>query len=515
MLGIVFLRESRYTASVKSNKKALTIPPFSQFRDSSWEEYITSKLAPLEKDASDYLKFWFHESGDEKTSYPNQGLLQTPFDFLTCTRTMMLSPEIMIKTLRLRQYILELFNHPERMVALKEVQKSKFVAPPRVSSRVMDSCEKEGLSLSISDLGVQVVGSTRERVGRADRLRVGPFVKLGKYARSPLVGSAMPDVYGSVSALSTMAQLHCLVGVPRNSVFHDVYRQIDLVKETFKALEESEVLFGRADRRWLLSQWKRNIMGVVETEEKKALFRAQMLYDVGVRTFRVYSPEPGLSVLATVKALRKAFDGDVEIFAGQVVDVEQAKALEDAGADGLYVGIGGGGRCITGVRSGSVIDWPQLVWNMRGVVNIPVVVEGGASDHIATTLGLGASGIGVSRIAGGGTIESPGGMMFCVDPEGKFFKPYGGEASARTKYLDKHMLPFGIPSFVEGETRKAQMAYFQYALPTLAFNIYSLTEDVILSLVFRASGSIREFHELDPSPLRRKTAVGEAMQNTH
>lgn len=491
------------------------IPSFSKFREPVWENYVLEKLSPFEANTSSYLKFWYHESGNETTSYPNQGLLQTPFDFLNCTQTMMLSPEVMIRTLRLRQYVLEVFNHPERMEALKKVQRSRFVPPPITQSKAMDTCMSQGLALSISDLGVAVAGSNRQRVGRADRLRVGPFVKLGRHARSPLVGSAMPDIYGSVSALSTMAQLHCLVGVPRNSVFHDVYRQLDLVKETFKALEESEVLVGRKDRHWLLNQWKHNIMGVIETEPKKALFRAEALYDVGVRTFRVYSPEPGQSVLQTVKELRGQFGDKIEIFAGQVVEVDQAKALATAGCDGLYVGIGGGGRCITGVRSGSVIDWPELVWKMRGQINIPVVVEGGASDHIATTLALGASGIGVSRIAGGGTIESPGGMLFCVDEAGKFFKPYGGEASARTKYLDKHMLPFAIPSFVEGETRKAHMAFFQYALPTLAFNIYSLTEDIILSLVFRAVNDIDEFHALNPSPLRRKTAIGEAMQNTH
>lgn len=496
-------------------KKLPVLPPFSQFRDPVWENYIVEKLSRLEKDISDYLKFWFLESGDEVSSYPNQGLLQTPFDFLNCTKTMMISPEVMIQTLRLRQYVLEVFNHPERIEALKKIQAGSFSPPPKIHSKVMDTSKTAGLALSVSDLGVAVSGSQRPRVGRADRMRVGPFIKLGRSARSPLVGSAMPDIYGSVSALSTMAQLHCLVGVPRNSVFHDVYRQIDLVKETFRALEESEVLIGRRDKNWLVKQWKRNIMGVIETEPQKALFRAEALYDVGVRTFRVYSPEPGQSVLQTVKAIRKHLGDDVEIFAGQVVDVEQAKTLEDAGSDGLYVGIGGGGRCITGVRSGSVIDWPDLVWEMRGEVGIPVIVEGGASDHIATTLALGASGIGVSRIAGGGTIESPGGMRFCVDEEGNFFKPYGGEASARTKYLDKHMLPFAIPSFVEGETRKAQMAYFQYALPTLAFNIYSLTEDVILSLVFRAVNNIEEFHSLEPSPLRRKTAIGEAMQQTH
>lgn len=495
--------------------KISSIPPFSQYRDSVWEKFICGKLEPFEKDISAYLEYWFHESGNEISAYPNQGLLRTPFDALDCETTLMLSPEVMIKTLRLRQYILELFNHPERMTALKKVQSLAFSPPLPVSSFAMDKSIKDGLALSINDLGVKVVGSERERVGRANRLQSGPFVKLGKYARAPLVGSAMPDIYGSVSAISTMAQLHSLVGVPRNSVFANISRQVALVKEVIKALETSEVLIGRSDKKWLLETWKHNIMGVVETEAQKALKRTRALFDVGVRTFRVYSPEPGLAVLETVTALRKTYGDEIEIFAGQIVDVEQAKSLERAGADGLYVGIGGGGRCITGVRSGSVIDWPELLWRFRGNINIPVIVEGGASDHIATTLALGASGIGVSRIAGGGTIESPGGMLFCVDQNGSFFKPYGGEASARTKYLDKHMLPFGIPSFVEGETRKAKMLYVQYALPTMAFNVYSLTEDLILSLVFRAVSTISDFHKLDPSPLRRKTTSGDLLQKTH
>lgn len=180
--------------AMKTSKKTLTIPPFSEFRDPVWEEYIRRKLAPFEKDVADYLKFWFHESGNEVSSYPNQGLLQTPFDFLTCTKTMMLSPEIMIRTLRVRQYVLEVCNHVERLAALKAVQRSVFVAPPVVQAHAMETAKNEGLSLSISDLGVAVSGSNRERVGRADRMRVGPFVKLGRFARSPLVGSAMPDI---------------------------------------------------------------------------------------------------------------------------------------------------------------------------------------------------------------------------------------------------------------------------------------------------------------------------------
>ncbi|NOY14759.1 MAG: hypothetical protein GXP43_00915 [bacterium] len=496
----------------------LKIPPFATFRDIKlWEDFIQKKLAVFEKNIADYLKYWYIESRNNHHAYPSQGMLLTPFDFLPVVQTGMIPPEEMIQILRVRQYFLEIFNHPERLEFLKRKQQQKFNPPPKIKSRALTKALKDGVALSVSDLGVAVVGSQNQRISRKQRLLQGPFVKLGRFARSPLVGSAMPDVYGSVYAVSTMAQCLSFVGVPRNGPFHKIQRQVDLVKEVWNALENSEVLVGRSDsdRQFLLKQWRSNVVGVLEAETDKALKRAEALYNAGVRTFRVYSPEPGINALSTVKALRQEIGDGIEIFVGQVVDIIQAKQLEQAGADGLYIGIGGGGRCITGVRSGSVIDWPMLLWQLRGEINIPVIVEGGASDHIATTLALGATGIGVSRIAAGGTIESPGGMLYCIDEHGRYFKPYGGEASARSKYLDKKMLPFNTPSFVEGETRVAEMNHLPYGVPTIPFNLFSLTEDIILSLVFRGVTEIDQLQHLDPSPLRLKTSAGDRIQNTH
>lgn len=492
--------------------------PFSSFRDKElWESYILEKLAPFEKDLTEYLKYWYIESQENSKAYPSQGLLKTPFDFLPYKERGMLPLKEMMHILRVRQYFLELFNHPERIAELKKIQRKPFFAPQKVFSAVMEKTISEGLAISISDLGIRVVGSQRERVSRKHRLHHGPFVKLGKYARSILVGSAMPDVWGSVYAISTMAQCLSLVGVPRNGPFNEIQRQADLAAQVFKALEESEVLIGRSyyDKNFLLNHWKHNVMGVLDADPKKALVRGKALYKVGVRTFRVYSPEPGMSVVRTVSALRKAFGVEVEIFAGQVVDVLQAQQIQEAGADGLYIGIGGGGRCITGVRSGSVIDWPILLWELRGKISIPVIVEGGASDHIATSLALGASGIGVSRAVAGGTVESPGGMLYYVDKAGEYFKPYGGEASARTKYLDNKMLPFEMPSFVEGEIKKAYMNHLPYGVPTVPFHVHNLTEDIILSLVFRSVENIQQLQALDPSPIRKNTPQGSWQQNTH
>lgn len=498
--------------------KKQKIPPFNSFRDANlWENFIKEKLAPFETDTSDYLKYWYKESQTASASYPSQGMLITPFDHLGDSTPSMLSPEKMVRVLRVRQYFLEILNHSERIKFLKQLQKEEFVAPKKVDSKVMSHLVENGTAASVSDLGVKVVGSQTQRVSRKERLKEGPFVKLGKFARSLLVGSAMPDCYGSVSAISTMAQCLSLVGVPRNGPFSDIKRQADLISEVFVALKESEVLIGRtkSEKEFLLNQWQHNIMGVIDATPDKALIRAQALYEAGARTFRIYSPEPGLGALQTVKAMRKQFGSDVELFVGQVVDLKQAQQLESAGADGLYIGIGGGGRCITGVRSGSVIDWPMLLWQMRGEISIPVIVEGGASDHIATSLALGATGIGVSRIAAGGTIESPGGMLYLTDNKGRFFKPYGGEASARTKFLDNKMLPFKIPSFVEGETRRAYIDHVTDCVPTIPFHIHNLTEDIILSFVFRGVKNLAEYQAISPSPIRQKTDQGSFSQHPH
>ena len=481
------------------------------------ENFIKSKTGFLEKNGFSSLTDWYGFSQTSDNVYPSQGLLLTPYDYLDVRSHELLPQDFLVKTLRLRAFFLELFNHPYRIDFLDRVNKEKFIPPPKVASPAIENAISQGLALSIGDLGSSVIGADRERISRTERYAAGPFIKLGRQGRCCFVGSSSPDVWNSAAAIATMAASHCLAGIPRNGLTNNPKRQADLAKEVFTFLDKIavEVLAKRRDKAKILGYWQRNIYGTLEANPEKAIFRAKLLYKAGIRAFRVYSPEPGTGVAETVKRLRNMFGREIEIFAGQIVSVSQAKKVETAGADGIFVGIGGGGRCITGVRSGSVIDWPELVWKMRGEISLPVIVEGGASDHVAVTLLLGASGIGVSRIVAGGTIESPGGALYCVDDKGKLFKPYGGEASARTKYLDGKLLPFDIPSFVEGETTKAEMSYVKFVYPTLTYNLHLLFEDAILALVFRGVENISALHQIDPSPLRRITSSGEFQRNTH
>jgi len=505
-------------AAAKLNKKLINLQKdFYSLRSSSSGKDFIINLLKKDEESDKYLSKWYQLSKQDGEVYPSQGLIKTPYDYLDYQSSQMLPTKTMTDTLRLRRFFLEMFNHPLRMYYLNKINSEKFIAPPNISIRPIDQAIKMGLSLSVGDIGSSIVGTDKERISRTQRYAQGPFVKLGKQARSIFMGSSSPDVWNSAPSIATMAASHCLAAIPRNGVTHDPKRQADLAKETFKWLRiiEEQILKGRPDRAKIANYWKNNIVGTLEARPDKALRRARLLYKNGVRVFRPYSPEPGSGLVKTIKALRKEYKDKIEIIGSIVVDVNQAKKVQEVGADSLIVGVGGGGRCITGVRSGSAVEWPKLVYQLRGKINIPVIVEGGASDHIAITLLLGASGISVSRIVSGGSIESPGGALFYSDSKGKLFKPYGGEASPRTKFLDGKLLPFDIPSFVEGETTKAYLNFGMHAFPTLTYNLHILMEDAVLTLVFRGVKSIQELHHLNPSPIKRITSEGNFQRNTH
>lgn len=98
---------------------------------------IKKKLALIEKNINgEYLLPWLCLSKENEHVYPSQGLLRTPYDYLDYESLQMLPQEKIIKTLRLRWFFLEMFNHPYRMHFLQKVTKEKFHPVPKVRSKV-------------------------------------------------------------------------------------------------------------------------------------------------------------------------------------------------------------------------------------------------------------------------------------------------------------------------------------------------------------------------------------------
>jgi len=115
-------------------------------------------------------------------------------------------------------------------------------------------------------------------------------------------------------------------------------------------------------------------------------------------------------VLETVALLKNQYPG-VDVVAGNVGTAEGAKALADAGADAVKVGIGPGSICTTRVVAGVGVPQVTAVYNARKAVgsDVPVIADGGISfsGDVAKALACGASSVMMGS-ALAGSEECPG-----------------------------------------------------------------------------------------------------------
>ena len=134
------------------------------------------------------------------------------------------------------------------------------------------------------------------------------------------------------------------------------------------------------------------------------------------------------NVIDTVQAIKKQCR--VPVVAGNVGSFDGAKALVDAGADGVKVGIGPGSICTTRVVTGCGV--PQLTAVIDAVeacapAGVPVVADGGIrqSGDIVKALAAGASTVMLGSLLAG-TEESPGETILY---RGRQFKAVRGMGS--------------------------------------------------------------------------------------
>lgn len=148
-------------------------------------------------------------------------------------------------------------------------------------------------------------------------------------------------------------------------------------------------------------------------------------------------------VLKKCEEIKKRFD--IKVIVGNIAHGSTLKQLEDAGADAVRIGIGGGSMCTTSVQTGIGIGQVSSLLNVYFAkknqnLKIELIADGGIKSpgDVAKALACGANIVMLGRMLAG-TKETPGEVIKYND---QLWKKYRGSASFGVKMKNE---------FIEGE----------------------------------------------------------------
>lgn len=178
------------------------------------------------------------------------------------------------------------------------------------------------------------------------------------------------------------------------------------------------------------------------------------------------------NVIQAVKDIKKRFKS-LQLIAGNVATGEAAKALAEAGADAVKVGIGPGSICTTRIIAGVGVPQLYAVYECAKALQkykIPVIADGGIrfSGDVCKAIAAGASTIMIGSLVAG-TEEAPGEVIIY---EGRKFKTYRGmgsleamEDGSKDRYFQdaeedsKKLVPEGIVGRIAYKGKAYEVVY--------------------------------------------------------
>ena len=186
----------------------------------------------------------------------------------------------------------------------------------------------------------------------------------------------------------------------------------------------------------------RLVVGAAVGPLREPIERARALADAGV-DFIVVDSAHGHSegVLQAIRALRRALP-DVPIVGGNVATCEGVRALVEAGAEAVRVGLGAGSICTTRVVSG--VGVPQLTAIIECAeeadkLGVPIIADGGIrySGDIVKALAGGASAVMLGNLLAG-CEESPGEIEIYRNRAYKVYRGMGSVGAMREGSSDRY-----------------------------------------------------------------------------
>jgi len=241
--------------------------------------------------------------------------------------------------------------------------------------------------------------------------------------------------------------------IERLIVVDDAYRAVGLI--TVKDMEKAQAHpFAAKDAQGRL------LVGAASTVGDGGFERSLALIDAGVDVVVIDTAHGhNADVLKAVARLRREANR-VQIVAGNVATYDGTRALIDAGADAVKVGIGPGSICTTRIVAG--VGVPQLTAIADAAraardTGVPVIADGGIkySGDFAKALAMGAQAAMMGS-AFAGTDEAPGEVFLY---QGRSYKAYRGMGSlgamangSADRYFQKEVSALKlVPEGIEGQ----------------------------------------------------------------
>ena len=242
--------------------------------------------------------------------------------------------------------------------------------------------------------------------------------------------------------------------IERLIVVDDDYRAVGLI--TVKDMEKAE-----AHPHAAKDNKGRLLVGAASTVGDVGFERSLALVDAGVDvvvidTAHGHSRQVGDAVRRLARESNR-----VQIVAGNVATYEGARALIDAGADAIKVGIGPGSICTTRMVSGvGVPQFTAIADAVRAArdTGVPVIADGGIkySGDLAKAIAVGAGTVMMGSMFAG-TDEAPGEVFLY---QGRSYKSYRGMGSlgamsrgSADRYFQKEVDAMKlVPEGIEGQT---------------------------------------------------------------
>ncbi|MFN3522400.1 MAG: IMP dehydrogenase [Phenylobacterium sp.] len=211
--------------------------------------------------------------------------------------------------------------------------------------------------------------------------------------------------------------------IERLIVVDDEYRAVGLI--TVKDMEKAQ-----AHPLAAKDVQGRLLVGAASTVGDAGFERSMALVDAGVDVVVIDTAHGHNADVARAVGRLKRETNRVQIVAGNVATYDGARALIDAGADAVKVGIGPGSICTTRIVAG--VGVPQLTaiadaTRAAAGTDVPVIADGGIkySGDLAKALAMGAQ-VAMMGSAFAGTDEAPGEVFLY---QGRSYKAYRGMGS--------------------------------------------------------------------------------------